>query len=150
MPKNNNETDLQQSRILHCPEVSGVWSGRAVVSIPGFKEDVGKIRYELIDPKFLNGLAAKLSWAIKNKYPANNWQKVKHGRRRYYGALVRHLEAWRQGEQVDPETGLWHLDAATCCLMFIHFYDSAGVVEEPFPCEDRKCDYCYPQNKELP
>ena len=118
--------------------------------VPGFKEDVGKVRYELIDPKFLNGLAAKLSWAIKNKYPANNWQKVKHGRRRYYGALLRHLEAWRQGELVDLETGLPHLDAAACCLMFVHFYDSSGVVEDSFPCEDRKCDYCYPQSKELP
>lgn len=114
-------------------------------SVPGFKKDVGKVRYELIDPKFLAGLASVLSWAIKNKYPGDNWKKVKHGRRRYLGALYRHVEAARRGDMIDEETGLPTLDAAACCLMFIHFFESAGIVDDPFPCDDLRCDYCYPQ-----
>lgn len=118
--------------------------------IAGFKKDEGKPRYELIYSGFTRGLALKMAWAIKHKYPANNWKKVKHGRQRYYGALMRHVEAFRDGEWLDPETNLPHLAAAAFCVMCLYYYHEQNVEEAPFPCEDKKCDYCFPQNKELP
>lgn len=120
------------------------------MSVPGFKKDEGKPRYELIYSGFLRGLALKMAWAIKNKYPANNWQKVKHGRQRYYGALMRHVHDYRDGEWLDKETGLPHLAAAAFCIMCLWWYEDNKVEEAPFPCDDRTCDYCYPQNVVLP
>ena len=41
------------------------------------------------------------------KYGDNQWQGVEPDR--YFGALMRHLIAWRKGEIKDPDSGLPHL-----------------------------------------
>lgn len=43
------------------------------------------------------------------KYGDNNWQNLEQFEDRYYAALMRHLVAWRKGEESDPESGLPHL-----------------------------------------
>jgi hypothetical protein len=50
---------------------------------------------------------------------ADNWRKVDQLERRYMGAAMRHLNAFRQGETLDAESGLHHLAHAMCCLAFI-------------------------------
>ena len=45
------------------------------------------------------------------KYAPNNWQKLENGADRYYAALLRHLVAWRKGENIDPDTKSRHLTA---------------------------------------
>ena len=39
------------------------------------------------------------------KYQENNWKHVPEAKVRYYDAMQRHIDAWWQGEQKDPETG---------------------------------------------
>lgn len=39
---------------------------------------------------------------------------------RYYGAALRHMTAWHEGEDEDEETGLNHLAHAICCLMILY------------------------------
>ena len=57
------------------------------------------------------------------KYEDRNWEKgVDYNK--YYGALLRHIFAWWNGEELDPETGLSHLYHAGCCLMFLSHYSS--------------------------
>ena len=45
---------------------------------------------------------------------------------RYYDAMQRHIDAWWQGEQKDPETGEHHLAHAICCGMFLWWFDDVG------------------------
>lgn len=84
----------------------------------GRKFDQGKLRYGLIPVEATEALAQVLTYGA-NKYAPNNWQKVEPFKERYTDALYRHLEAWRAGESVDPESGLSHLAHAMCNIAFL-------------------------------
>lgn len=85
---------------------------------PGRKFDTGKLRFDLIPTQVLSSLARVLTYGA-NKYDANNWQNVQPFHDRYYAALMRHLEAWRSGQDRDEESGLLHLEHALCCAAFL-------------------------------
>ena len=70
----------------------------------------------------VNHIIAVLEFGA-SKYAENNWQHVENGRQRYYDALMRHMEAWWNGEKRDPESGLSHLAHAGCCLVFLLWLD---------------------------
>lgn len=57
------------------------------------------------------------------KYGPNNWQKVENAVTRYRDAAMRHLLAYHEGEEIDPESGLPHLAHMGCCLMFLLWFD---------------------------
>jgi hypothetical protein len=44
--------------------------------------------------------------------------------------MQRHIWAWKEGEQNDPETGRHHLAHAMCCLMFLYEHDIMYSVDE--------------------
>lgn len=90
---------------------AGSTSGEAV------KFDAGKPMMGLISSKFLVGLAKVLTFGAK-KYAAHNWRKGM-AFSKAYNALQRHLVAFNDGEDLDVETGLCHLDHAACELMFL-------------------------------
>ena len=81
------------------------------------KFDTDKVRYELLDPLFLEGIAKVLTFGAK-KYCDHNWIKC-DSIMRYFGATMRHLWAFARGEDNDEETGINHLFHAGCCLMFL-------------------------------
>lgn len=81
------------------------------------KYDQGKPRIGLISSKWLLGIANVLTFGA-NKYGDHNW-KLGFPTSRLFDALQRHLLAWNDGEDYDPESGLHHLDHAACCLMFL-------------------------------
>jgi len=85
------------------------------------KFDAGKLRYGLIPPQALKGLAEVLTYGAK-KYKPNNWQKAEDTTR-YVDALYRHLEAWRAGEKVDEESGLHHLKHALTNISFLLYFE---------------------------
>lgn len=80
------------------------------------KDDIGKLRYDLIPPKSLKGLAQVLTHG-SIKYGDVNWKTVKPPER-YLAAAYRHIEAVRLGNLYDPESGFNHLDHAIANLMF--------------------------------
>lgn len=53
-----------------------------------------------------------------------NWKHVRPFRKRYLGALLRHVTAWAEGERNDPESGKSHLAHAGCCLLFLMWGDN--------------------------
>lgn len=83
------------------------------------KFDGGKVRLELIPPEFLAATGRGLTYGA-NKYAAGNWAEgsgLPHSR--LYGALLRHLNAYWSGEDIDAESGNCHLDHAACMLAFL-------------------------------
>lgn len=80
------------------------------------KHDQEKPMMELLSPKWLTAVATVLTFGAR-KYAADNWRKGLK-QRRLVGAAMRHLNAYNDGEDLDPESGLSHLAHASCCLMF--------------------------------
>lgn len=95
------------------------------VYMPEFvKYDAGKLRFDLIDPEFLEGIARILTHGAKT-YSPNNWQNCHPSEAfaRYYAALQRHLNAYAKGIEKDADTGESHLYHAGCCLLFLAWFE---------------------------
>jgi hypothetical protein len=86
----------------------------------GMKFDDDKPDWSLLDLNILDDTVKVLTFGAK-KYARDNWQKVENGEQRYYAALIRHLNAHRSGEKLDPESGLPHMAHAMCCLTFLSY-----------------------------
>lgn len=83
----------------------------------GVKFDAGKPRMDLLDPYALTKLADVLTFGAK-KYEEHNWRKgIAYSR--LTAAALRHITAFMDGEDLDPETGLPHVAHAMCCMMFL-------------------------------
>jgi hypothetical protein len=91
-------------------------------TIEGRKFDGGKLEYGLLPPLALEETVKVLTFGAQ-KYERDNWQKVPDSKRRYFDAMQRHAWAWKQGEQLDPESGIHHLAHAMCCSMFLYEHD---------------------------
>lgn len=87
----------------------------------GLKDKANKPRVELIDPQFILELADVMGYGAE-KYAPNSWQNVENPEDTYYAAAMRHLLAYRMGEELDKESGKSHLLHAASNLMFLaHF-----------------------------
>ena len=53
------------------------------------------------------------------KYGRHNYRTVGVRASVYYDACLRHLTAWWEGEDIDPDSGLSHLVKAIACLVVI-------------------------------
>jgi hypothetical protein len=95
----------------------------------GRKFDGGKLQYSLLPPLALKATVEILTFGAE-KYEPDNWKFVPDSKRRYFDAMQRHLWAWKEGEQNDPETGKNHLAHAMCCLMFLYEHDVKYSVEK--------------------
>lgn len=95
---------------------------------PGIKADTGKLRFDLLPPQWLAGLAQVATYGAK-KYTDDGWRQVPKGVDRYYAAALRHLVAFRGGETTDGESGIHHLlHAAWNCLAVLSMSQDAGKV----------------------
>jgi len=83
----------------------------------GTKHDDGKVPLGLIDASALHNIAAVLDFGRK-KYGEHNWRRGFRGSR-LADAALRHVYAWVDGEDFDPESGLSHLAHAGCCIVFM-------------------------------
>ena len=80
------------------------------------KHDQEKPRMDLLDTSYLVGTADVLTFGAQ-KCAAHNWRQGIHVSR-LTAAAMRHLTAFNDGEDLDPESGFSHLYHASCCLMF--------------------------------
>ena len=94
----------------------------------------GKRRWSLLDLKTLEGLIQVLEFGAE-KYGDYNWQKGLPVTE-VYESLMRHIIAWKDGKDIDDESGLSHLDHAICNLYFLKWY-SFNLPEV----DDRKKNY---------
>lgn len=88
----------------------------------GVKFDSHKPKWSLVPPGPMEEVVEVLSYGA-NKYSPDNWQHVDDPDTRYFNAAMRHIWAWRQGEQFDAESHKSHLAHAVCCLLFLLAFD---------------------------
>ncbi len=87
----------------------------------GKKADAGKPPVGLISSIALIEIAKVLEFGSR-KYDSHNWRKGIHWQR-VIDASLRHILAFNNGEDKDPESGLSHLAHAACCLVFLLEYE---------------------------
>lgn len=95
----------------------------------GIKHDQNKLRYELLPPEPIEELVKILTHGAV-KYEDHNWKYVEPFEDRYYGASMRHIQAWRKGEVIDPESGFHHLGSVLCNILFLLHRDLENETEE--------------------
>lgn len=81
------------------------------------KFDQDKLPLHLLSTEAMNQTAAVLKFGAK-KYAEHNWRKG-FAWSRPLAAAMRHITAFNDGEDKDPESGLSHLAHAACCIMFL-------------------------------
>jgi hypothetical protein len=84
------------------------------------KQEAGnkKTPLGLIPAPAMEEIAHVLKLGAK-KYGEYNWRKTGVVTNTYVHAILRHLNAWRDGEDLDPESGRSHIAhiAAGCCIL---------------------------------
>jgi hypothetical protein len=81
------------------------------------KFDTDKLPLHLLSTEAMNQTAAVLKFGAI-KYAEHNWRKG-FAWSRPLSAAMRHITAFNDGEDKDPESGLSHLAHAACCIMFL-------------------------------
>lgn len=64
------------------------------------------------------------------KYGRTNWRAVGVRSSIYYDACRRHLNAWFEGEDTDPDSGLPHLAHALACIAIVVDAEAAGKLND--------------------
>lgn len=80
----------------------------------GVKHDQGKPDHTYISNDLLDGLAAVRAFGAQ-KYDRDNWRKGFKFNRSIAAAL-RHINAFKEGEDLDSESNLCHILHAVACL----------------------------------
>ena len=81
------------------------------------KHDVGKLPWHLLPYDAVAQVVAVLLCGAQ-KYAERNWEGgISYSR--LFAATQRHMIAWWQGEDADPETGLHPLAHAACDVLFL-------------------------------
>lgn len=81
------------------------------------KFDTNKLPLNLLSTEAMNQTAAVLKFGAI-KYAEHNWRNGFQWSRPL-AAAMRHITAFNDGENTDPESGLSHLAHAACCIMFL-------------------------------
>lgn len=95
------------------------------------KHDTGKPPLELVPREMIEGAARAFAFGA-NKYGRGNWMKGGLTQGRLLGAVLRHLYAYAQRDDLDPESGLCHLDHAAASLGML-----MGTVARDLGADDR-------------
>jgi hypothetical protein len=91
-----------------------------VAEAGGVKFDMGKPQLSLLPASALNEIALVLAYGAE-KYGRDNWRNGMDWTR-LIDASLRHLHAFNNGEDLDPESGISHVAHAACSLMFLLEY----------------------------
>lgn len=91
------------------------------------KFDQKKPKLSLVPPKAIIGIARAMTHGA-DKYNRYNY-KLDKGLDwdRPYSALLRHIMAWWDGEEIDKDSGLNHLDCAGACMVMLMDLVYSGI-----------------------
>lgn len=94
----------------------------------GFKFDADKLRYDLIPSYALHELAQVYTDGAKKYGDSNYLQGMSW--RRVLAALMRHVEAFRAGEDIDLESGSPHMAHAAWQCFALLVYANEGLGDD--------------------
>lgn len=89
------------------------------------------------------------SWALKHgadKYGPFNWRDIPIKASNYTAAAMRHIKAWEDGENDDPESKVHHIAHAIAGLMIL--YDAKTcrtLIDDRPPAWDARTETDYPE-----
>lgn len=90
------------------------------------KKDQDKAPIHLVPSQCIIGVAKVMGFG-QDKYDEYNYRKGEGlDYMRLYDAAQRHMLAWSLGEDIDPESGLPHLDHAAASIMMLSDLQSRG------------------------
>lgn len=81
------------------------------------KQPTDKIRLDLVEPSFIKAVGKVRTYGLKAYPDEQGWRN--EPKQRFIAATMRHFEAYRSGEILDPESNMPHLWHAACNLMFL-------------------------------
>jgi 5'(3')-deoxyribonucleotidase len=110
------------------PMTHGGWGGDDLPQNVGVKHDTGKAPLWWVPRETMEGIANVMEFGAQ-KYKAHNWRKGMKWTR-LASAALRHLTAWCNGEDKDPETGYSHLWHAACDIAFLISYETRKLGED--------------------
>ena len=89
-------------------------------SDPKQKYGAAKVPLQLVPPSASIAIAKGLAEGAE-KYEPWNWRNQPVEAMTYFGAVKRHLDAWLEGEETDPDSehGKHHLDGAIASLAIL-------------------------------
>ena len=109
------------------------WQGMPVISnqpdpivnhIHPLKYDEGKYDPTLVEPWVVKALAAVYQEGIDKKYSRNSWKKFEIEKaRELIAPAIRHIDAYREGEMIDPDGGNPHLLKAAWNLLTVYYHE---------------------------
>jgi hypothetical protein len=84
------------------------------------KEAIGKTKtqFHLVPPRVLKEVAEAMTEG-GSKYGAYNYREAGVTYSTYYSSTFRHLTAWFEGEDIDPDSGLSHVVKAISGLIVL-------------------------------
>lgn len=91
-----------------------------------------KIPLEYVPPSAIHSLARAFADGAR-KYGPFNWREKTISSTVYYGAALRHLMAWYDGEDNASDSSLSHLDHALACIAMIIDGASVGKLNDNRP-----------------
>ena len=91
-----------------------------------------KIPLEVVPPSAVHALAEAFADGAK-KYGPYNWREKTISSSVYYGAALRHLCAWWDGEDYASDSGVHHLYHALACIAMVIDGDSVGKLNDNRP-----------------
>ena len=95
----------------------------------------GKLPMHLVPPSAIEAMAEVLQFGAK-KYAEHNWKKGAHWSVPY-SSMMRHLLAFWEGEDVDPESGLPHLyHVIMNSAMLVEYYDKFKELDDRYKKKD--------------
>lgn len=102
-----------------------------------YRLDKGKSPVGLVPPEVIWALADILQYGAK-KYSPRAWEEGGPWMRTYASAL-RHMLKWAEGEDIDPESNLPHIEHALCNIAFLVTYTRRRVGEDTRPTRREVC-----------
>lgn len=102
-------------------------SKNTIPAAKGIKHDTNRDPMDLLPLLPLRHVSCVLGFGAR-KYGPDNWRNGLEYRR-LLGATLRHLTAFSEGEDLDEETSLSHIDHAICELLFLSHFIHTGRSE---------------------
>jgi hypothetical protein len=96
--------------------------------LEGLKYDSNKPDLSLVPRSVMDAIARALMYGEK-KYSRGNYRLGMESHR-LIAAAMRHITAWQWLEEIDPESGLCHLDHALASIAMLVDMRSVGTLKE--------------------